>query len=387
MSANETQNVKWIKMNDLNDDVINTFPINNSYIVLCTKSLQYFNQLSNTWTQQNYPQAITKSTRFVPIALDNTNQFLYFGIITERHPNYSTLLCVHNMENNKVSTIIRIDQLLAAIRFLIIDDKLHIIIRKMNIHHIYDPHKKQIEPQQESYPNFKFYSSIIFVHAKSHKKVYWIRLDDGKNKRLISRTKKKLREIEVLKFKHKSGVLLSPQQFAKIDRKQELEEQLNALKNGSLEINDEKTTQSYCIDGNEWEEICISVPYGTSVRTYSVASVANDGYFILFGVNRWNWVNDEIYVIDVESRKLGRCDIKCPEKSKFECAVVNNTDLVVIGFVRDTSKRDHKFANFPVDVMNIIKHYVVVEDIHLLYEKCHWKIGVNAILDNTHFET
>merc|ERR1712176_614966 len=52
-------------------------------------------------------------------------------------------------------------------------------------------------------------------------------------KRLISKTKKKLREIEVFEFKHKSGVVLHPNQIAKMNRKDELTQKLKSLKDGT----------------------------------------------------------------------------------------------------------------------------------------------------------
>ncbi len=52
-------------------------------------------------------------------------------------------------------------------------------------------------------------------------------------KRLISRTRKKLREIKVLEFKHKSRVVLHPNQIAKMNRKDELTAKLESLKNGT----------------------------------------------------------------------------------------------------------------------------------------------------------
>merc|ERR1712228_209066 len=57
---------------------------------------------------------------------------------------------------------------------------------------------------------------------------------DKTTKRLISRTRKKLREIEVLEFKHKSGVVLHPNQIAKMNRKEELTQKLQSLKDGTF---------------------------------------------------------------------------------------------------------------------------------------------------------
>merc|ERR1712154_127889 len=56
---------------------------------------------------------------------------------------------------------------------------------------------------------------------------------DKTTQRLISRTRKKLREIEVLEFKHKSGVVLHPNQIAKMNRKDELTQKLKSLKDGT----------------------------------------------------------------------------------------------------------------------------------------------------------
>ena len=58
--------------------------------------------------------------------------------------------------------------------------------------------------------------------------------DEKTRKRLIARTRKKLREIEVLEFKHNSGVKLHSNQIAKMHRKEELQAKLNELKNGSF---------------------------------------------------------------------------------------------------------------------------------------------------------
>eukprot|EP01083_Nonionella_stella_P166938 559723_1 len=57
---------------------------------------------------------------------------------------------------------------------------------------------------------------------------------DKTTRRLISRTKKKLREIEVLAFKHGSGVVLHPNQIAKMNRKEELQAKLEQLKRDGL---------------------------------------------------------------------------------------------------------------------------------------------------------
>lgn len=57
-------------------------------------------------------------------------------------------------------------------------------------------------------------------------------MPDKTTKRLISKTKKKLRVIEVLELKHKNGVVLHPNQIAKINRKDELTKKLKELHNG-----------------------------------------------------------------------------------------------------------------------------------------------------------
>jgi len=58
--------------------------------------------------------------------------------------------------------------------------------------------------------------------------------NDKTTTRLITRTKKKLREIEILEYKHKNGVELKPNQIAKMNRKQELLQKLKALQNGTF---------------------------------------------------------------------------------------------------------------------------------------------------------
>lgn len=58
--------------------------------------------------------------------------------------------------------------------------------------------------------------------------------DEKTRKRLIARTRKKLREIEVLEFKYNSGVKLHSNQISKMHRKEELQAKLEELKNGSF---------------------------------------------------------------------------------------------------------------------------------------------------------
>ena len=84
--------------------------------------------------------------------------------------------------------------------------------------------------------------------------------DDGidtTTKRLITRTKKKLREIEVLEFKHKNGVVLHPNQVLKINRKQELKNKLESLKNGTWIDNNLKPSQDLTVKRYDREKIRI----------------------------------------------------------------------------------------------------------------------------------
>ena len=85
--------------------------------------------------------------------------------------------------------------------------------------------------------------------------------NDSKNeektrKRLIARTRKKLREIEVLEFKQQAGVRLHANQIAKMNRKEELEAKLEELAGESAVSGDVKkmTTKTVINDEQQNEK-------------------------------------------------------------------------------------------------------------------------------------
>ena len=80
--------------------------------------------------------------------------------------------------------------------------------------------------------------------------------DEKTRKRLIARTRKKLREIEVLEFKQHAGVRLHANQIAKMNRKEELQTKLEELTGESTVSRDVKkiTTETVIRDEKQDEK-------------------------------------------------------------------------------------------------------------------------------------
>ena len=101
---------------------------------------------------------------------------------------------------------------------------------------------------------------------------------------------------------------------------------------------------------------------------------------------------NDIYVINVELKKLVKSEIKCPIRGRVNVAVGNDKfkqELITSGFVR-TLWKNKEFSDVmrypPVYLIKLMASYYDEEEVYLFWRYLAWRMSLNDILNNTDFD-
>ena len=130
-----------------------------------------------------------------------------------------------------------------------------------------------------------------------------------------------------------------------------------------------------------------------SLGDFCAVCVKNDKYVILLGgIDHGDDLRakNDIFVMDIQLKKFGKCDINSPVKGTVKCTINNDKshqEIVVCAFMRDLCKNAELEDGrvFPIYMTRIIGSYIGCEMVFLFWRYLGWKISVNALLNNTHF--
>ena len=145
----------------------------------------------------------------------------------------------------------------------------------------------------------------------------------------------------------------------------------------------------YSLDQKRWEKL----PHKLPMKCQSSAFVItlDEKYIIMFGgIQEGQPPTKDIYIMDVDTFQFNKSKIECPDDGKanyfskmFNAVIVSNrkkVDLVIYGFIKDCW-RDKSFQHVaypPDDVMEMVKLWYTVDDIHLMSRNlCHWNIPLS----------
>ena len=91
---------------------------------------------------------------------------------------------------------------------------------------------------------------------------------------------------------------------------------------------------------------------------------------------------DDIFILDINTLKFRKCDIKIPKKGECHAITMENKEeskIIISGYIRNACN-----IMYPSnDVINLIAMYYLVEAIYLLHDEGEfWRISINKILAN-----
>eukprot|EP01084_Bolivina_argentea_P283231 485024_1 len=315
---------KWIRLANLNDDVILTFQTTNSFGICCYKSVSYFRSMTETWDnhrtslnlQSQYSQTLSMKV------FDGKNRRMYqykpyytkAKIINIDHKTYNTFKPPELLGNTYASGII-------------VDNKFRLIggNAKYNGYYIWNESSSQFGLTAES---------KLLANKTQHVLLYL----HSRNILLVIEEKKILSYCTITNIWSKISIKL-PTGLGKIK---------------AVVTRDDKYV----------------VMFGGNIDGLAHA-----------------YTND-IYVLDVKMMKLLKCSVKCPVSHVIHTAILNDCnaeELITFGFVRDTWKnKQYSHILFPpFYLIKLVQFYYWKDEIHLFWNSCHWKKSVDDILNNT----
>ena len=141
----------------------------------------------------------------------------------------------------------------------------------------------------------------------------------------------------------------------------------------------------YDISTNKWKLLPEKIPY---CMNYHACVVGRDERFvvILGGFLRGDDqdFSDEIYVFDIDMKKVSKCkSIKLPFEGACVAIVMDDEDrngLLVNGFIKECGIDD-----IPTELVQFMAHWHSIEFVHVIHPNkanSHYKIGLNTILND-----
>ena len=327
---------KWRKSFKLDSDIYQIFQTTDSFGIICEDSIKFYN--SNTG-KFNHTLTLNQKVISDPcyyngsgqdschiIVYDQINNILYYK------SNQWVIINMKTMEINKMYN--GTNQTNYGAKGIIINNKLHLIGGISGIHHGYDPVSKQY---------MKVTDFVIPSVGNQGDKQILIQSSNGKNMYYFC-----------------------------------FDLMMKILK--------------YTTSDNVWHDLS-SIDFPELLGEFGAVSVKNDKYIILFGgIDHKDGFRprNDIFVIDIESMKCGKCDIKCPVRGNVKCMMNNDKakqEKTVSGYIRHLCKNgelDDKRVP-PVYLKRLIGSYVECEIVYLFWKYLGWTISVDSLIHNTHF--
>ena len=153
------------------------------------------------------------------------------------------------------------------------------------------------------------------------------------------------------------------------------------------------TLYSYSLQNNHWVKLKRKLPFG--VHNFGCVMTRDERYVVIFGGTQLpeGCVYDGILVMDLRTFKVRKSKIKCPmEGDVYACLMIDELrmDLILNGMIRkcfgDNLKDDGKRMNdecfVTKDVIDVMKMYYCIENVHLFDRKGvgHWRMQIDHIL-------
>ena len=343
---------KWKKIFKFNSDICQIFQTNNSFGIICHDSIQFYK--SNT---QQFNPKISLKKNIIPtgcygsaceqdsghiILFDDINNILYYKDPSVIRSKEWMIINMKTMEITKMHN--GTDQTNLAAKGIIINNKLHLIGGSLGIHHCYDPLSKQ-------------YTKVTDFIIPSHG------VKGEKHEILVASS---------------NGDKIY---FFGVDYEVEPKDMLKVLQ--------------YNVRDNKWHDLT-SINFPELIGDFGVVCVKNDRYLIIFGgIDRDIGDNglrkrNDIFIMDIELRKFGKCMIKCPVRGSVKVATNNDKhqqELMVSGYTRYLCKNgelDDKRVP-PIYLQRLIGSYIECEMIYVFWKYLGWTISVDTLINNTHF--
>ena len=335
---------KWRKKFKLDSDICQIFQANDSFGIICHNSIHFYNsnkqifdskiKLKKGLISGGCYYGGTEQDSGHMIIFDKINNILYYKdpMGVNEHSKKWMIINIKTMEINKMYN--GTNQTNYGAKGIIINNKLHLIGGKLGIHHRYDPILKQYTKVTDSViPSLECEEDKqILISSTNGQKMYFFGTD---------------RMMKVV---------------------------------------------TYTTSDNKWYDLS-SMDFTELLGDYGAICVKNDKYIILFGgIDHGDGLRsrNDIFIMDIELRKWGKCDIKCPVRGSVKCIVNNDKDKqekTVSGYTKYLCKNgelDHERVP-PIYLIRMIGKYVECEMVYLFWKYLGWTISVDALLNNTHF--
>ena len=344
--SSESKN-NWKKIDGLDGDVCQIFHTKNSFGIILNDGIQFYNSSKRKFD----PKLQMQQLKILPFQIDDNGNNVTFdaeqNLLYYYSQNTYSWSVINNKskQSNKIYNSTGISNQGAC--GIIMNNQLHLFGGKFGIHHSYDPNSKQ-------YKNIEDLNVPFVSNANFHASQSFIKSSDG--------LKIYLFHVIYAQDPADGGVMM--------------------LK--------------YLIGNKNWEDTSIFLP--EALTGFGAVSVKNDKFIIVFaGVRdadkqeREN-MND-IFVINVESKKLVKCKIKCPTKGSVRVAVGNDKfkqELITYGFVRNLWKNKQFNDNMkfpPFYLINLIVSYDQQEEVYLFWRYFGWRMSIDDLLKNTDFDS